>query len=131
MSDSPASRRPATLSEALRGRAGATADAACWAPIEQHAEGPPPLGDVDEQLLQRREARGRGVLVELVEHDEAQRLTAGALLLGPDRVEQRADDEALGVVVEARDVDDVDAVVLQRHRRDPAGHQARRCAAAA
>ena len=75
---------------------------------EQDAQPAAALGDVDEQLLDRARALARRVLVELVEHDEAQRLAAAALLLFEDADEERADDEALRGVVQGVDVDDRD-----------------------
>ena len=90
---------------------------------EQHAERAPALGDVDEQLLDRAVALARRVLVELVEHDEAQRLAARALLLLEDARDQRADDEALRRLVQSVDVDDGERSCVMRGSLHAAAHE--------
>ena len=81
---------------------------------DQHdAERAAALGDVEEDLLDRRLAVARRVLVQLVEHDEQQRLGRPGLLLAVERAAQRdADDEALGAVGEVVQVDDRDLRVV-------------------
>ena len=51
---------------------------------EDDAEAAAARGDVDEHVLDRAPALARRVLVQLVEHDEPQRLAARALLLLED-----------------------------------------------
>ena len=78
---------------------------------QDHPQRSPALGDVEDALLDRAAPLARGVLVELVEHDEDRRRgprraqpLAGLEHLG----EERPDDEALRAVVEAVQVDDGD-----------------------
>src|SRR5690606_33447209 len=67
---------------------------------EHDAERPAPLGDVEQDLLDRAEALAGRVLVQLVEHDELQRPCLARALLAPEGLaEDDADDEALGPVV--------------------------------
>ena len=76
---------------------------------EDDAERPAPLGDVEQDLLDRARPLPRRVLVELVEHDELQRPgLARALLALEGLAQDDADDEALGPVVEVVEVDDGD-----------------------
>ena len=65
------------------------------------------LGDVQQDLLDRARPFTRGVLVELVEHDEQQRpCGARTFLVVEGLAQDHADDEPLGAVVEVVDVDD-------------------------
>ena len=76
---------------------------------EDDAERAAALGDVEQDLLDRRVALRRRVLVQLVEHEEQQRTCRARRFLLVERAADRdADDEALGPVVEVVEVDDRD-----------------------
>ena len=79
---------------------------------QDDAEGPAPLGHVEQDLLDRARAFAGRVLVELVEHDELQRAgPCPARSLSLERLAQHdADDEPLGPVVEVVQVDHRDLV---------------------
>ena len=82
---------------------------------QDDAEAAAALGDVEQDLLDRRAALARRVLVELVEHDEQQR--PGGAAAAPCRSNARCsvtpDDEALRPVGQVVEVDDGD---LRRRR---------------
>ncbi len=76
---------------------------------EDDAERAAALGDVEQDLLDRRFTVAGRVLVELVEHDEQQRLVLpGALLVVERPAQGDADDEPLRTVVEVVEIDDGD-----------------------
>ena len=83
-----------------------TSLAVCCAPIRIMPRRAAALGDVEEDLLDRAAALARRVLVELVEDDELQRpWPCRTRSLSSKPCAARADDEALGPVVEVVDVD--------------------------
>ena len=116
-----------------------TSLAVCCAPIEDDAERAAALGDVEQDLLDRRVAVARRVLVELVEHDEQQRLALCRLrsLSSNARRSVTPTTNRLRAVVEVVEVDDrdlrvarVDAVARERVGRDVGADEARRATAA-
>ena len=103
-SASAASSRPVTRMAAFSRTSGATREAVCCAPDQQHAQGPAALRDVDEHVLQRAGALARRVLVQLVQHDDRQRQAlTGLLLLMEGLVQERAHHEALRLIVQRLD----------------------------
>ena len=104
--DSAALIWPTTSNAALLVMSRSTPDGLLLGADEDHAEAAAAGGDVDEQALDRRAALTRGVLVELVEHDERVALGGRVLVLGPDLGEHRGDDEPLRVGVQRVHVDD-------------------------
>ena len=80
---------------------------------EDHAEASSAFGDIEHDLLDRTPALAGCVFVQLIEHDERERIAAAEfVLLGQELLEDDADDEALGGVVEAFDIYDVELALL-------------------
>ncbi len=90
---------------------------------EDDAERPAALGDVEHQLLDRRGALPRRVLVQLVDHGEQQPARPGRLLALGLRPQHHADHEPLPAVRQGVQVDDRDLLALGGHPVPPGARQ--------